>query len=160
MTVPPFPCLSGGGSFVALGPRSPPVKHTSCRLCPLAVTWSSRRKQPIRKILDQLRGKLIKFSQVCLTYSTEPWDSYTRIKACACALIIQPPSTNPPPQVQMIYGHHDMLVEGVVFLTADVQTRVVCATGSFDITENMKTWNIVIDHWARANQIAPWFVWS
>ena len=61
-------------------------------------------------------------------------------------------------QVQMIYGHHDTLVEGVVFLTADVQTRVVCATGSFDITENMKTRNIVIDHRVRANQIAPWFV--
>lgn len=45
----------------------------------------------------------------------------------------------PPLQVQMIYEHHDMLVEGVVFLNANVQTRVVCATGSFDITENMKT---------------------
>lgn len=142
-------------------PRSPPVKHTSCRLCPLAVTWSSRRKQPIRKILDQLREKLIKFSQVCLTYCTEPWDSYTRVTACTlCAFIRATPLNSPPLQVQMIYGHHDTLVEGVVFLTADVQTRVVCATGSFDITENMKTWNIVIDHGVRTNQIAHWFVWS
>jgi len=61
----------------------------------------------------------------------------------------------PSLQVQMIYGHYDTLVEGVVFLTADVQTRVVCATRSFDITENMKTWNIVIDHRVHTNQIAP-----
>lgn len=45
----------------------------------------------------------------------------------------------PSLQVQMIYEHYDTPVEGVVFLTVDVQTRVVCATGSFDITKNMKT---------------------
>lgn len=58
-----FPCFSGSGSLMARGPRSPPAKRTSCRLCPLAVTWSSRRKQPVRKILDQLWEKLIKISQ-------------------------------------------------------------------------------------------------
>lgn len=58
----------------------------------------------------------------------------------------------------MIHRHNDTPVEGVVFLTADVQTRVVCATRSFDITENMKTRNIVIDHRVQTNQIAPWFV--
>lgn len=78
-------------------PRSPPVKHTSCRLCPLAVTWSSRRKQPIRKILDQLREKLIKFSQVCLTYCTEPWDSYRRVKACTLYAFIRGTPLNPRP---------------------------------------------------------------
>lgn len=74
-----------------------------------------------------------------------------------------PPNPNPPltsPQVQMIHGLHNTLVEGVVFLRAAVQTRVVHATGSFDIAVNMKTWNIVIDHRAHTNQIAPWFVWS
>lgn len=142
-------------------PRCPPVKHTSCRLCPLAVTRSSRRKQPIKKILDQLQEKLIKFSEVRLTYCTELGASNARVKACTLYAFIRTTPLNPPPlQVQMIYGHHDTLVEGVVFLSADVQTRVVCATGSFDIAENMKTWNIVIDHWVHTNQIARWFVWS
>lgn len=139
------------------GPRSPPVKHTSCRPCPVAVTWSCRRKQPIRMILDQLWEKLIKFSQVCLSQWSEPWDS----EACTLCAFIRATLLNTPLfQVQMMYGHHDTLVEGVVFLTADVQTRLVCATGSLDIAENMKTWNIVIDHRIHTNQIAPWFVWS
>lgn len=149
-----FLCFSG------IRPKSPPAQHTSCRLCPLAVTWSSRRKQPIRKILDQLWEKLIKISQA----PSSPTVINCEIHTCALAICFHQSnsirSPYPPLQIQMIYGRHYTSLEGVVFLTAAVQTSVVHATGSFDITENMKTWNIVIDHWAYTNQIVLGFVWS
>lgn len=71
-----FLCFSG------IRPKSPPAQHTSCRLCPLAVTWSSRRKQPIRKILDQLWEKLIKISQA----PSSPTVINCEIHTCALAI--------------------------------------------------------------------------